>query len=94
MPKTTRERVALHRLRKEAEAFYEKYLDDELVTVSEFVTAIARYDCDRGGYAQVKYPKETVTAFKSALGNQKKNDEIHYEDLYITWHEIRREKRK
>jgi hypothetical protein len=85
MPKTTRERVALHRLRKEADAFYEKYLDDELVTVSEFVIAIARYDCDRGGYAQVKYPKETLAAFKSALGNPKKNDEIHYEDLYITW---------
>lgn len=93
MPKTSREKVALHRLRKAAGAFYKEYLDDELVTVSQFIAAIGEADCDRGGYAQVKYPKETVTAFKDALGNPKRNEELHYEDLYVTWQEIRREKR-
>lgn len=90
MPKTTRERVALYRLRKEAEAFYENYLDDELVTVSEFIKAMAEADCDRGGYAQVKYPKDTLTAFKEALCGPKRGDEIHYEDLYLTWYKIRK----
>ena len=89
MAKTSRERVALYRIRKEAAAFADTYLSDELVTVSEFIKAMAEADCDRGGYALVKYPQETLTAFKEALGSPKRTDELHYEDLYLTWCKIR-----
>jgi len=92
MPKSTRERVALYRIRKEADAFADTYLSDELVTVPEFIKAMSEADCDRGGYAQVKYPKEDLTELKEALGHPKRTDEIHYEDLFLTWYKIRRKK--
>lgn len=89
MAKTSRERVALYRIRKEADAFADTYLSDELVTVSEFIKAMTEADCDRGGYAQVKYPQEDLAEFKDALGHPKRTDELHYEDLFLTWHKIR-----
>jgi len=88
---TNRGRVMAHRLRKKAGDFAKEWLsEEEYFTVKDFLEAMKEHDCNDSPYSNVTFKPEIIKRFRDYLGSPKRNEEVHYEELYIQWYNAKK----